>query len=105
MTPQSNLMILAAIDPLREAELRALLAAMNRSPGVVDPFNPLVPFGRLKRVHFARIVILDDQTTGDIAVYGLPIVNYPKYLAVMVDFDGAPEAFLGELIQRAGDGL
>ena len=105
MTPQSNLMILAAIDPPREAELRALLASMNRSPGVVDPLNPLVPFGRLKRVHFARIVILDDQTTGDIAVYDLPIIKYPKYLAVIVDFDGGSEALLDELIERAGDGL
>src|ERR1700739_1504422 len=103
MTPQSNLMILAAIDPPREAELRALLASMNRSPGVVDPLNPLLPFARLTRVHFARIVILDDQTTGDMAVYGLPVVNYPKYLAVIVDFDGTTEALLDELIPRAGD--
>jgi hypothetical protein len=105
MTPQSNLMILAPIDLKREMELRSVLDSMNRAPGVVDPLNALVPFGLLEQVHFARILILDDETLGDIAVYGLPRVNYPKYLAVMVDFDGAQGTFLADFIQRAGDGL
>jgi hypothetical protein len=105
MTPQGNLMILAAIDLQREAELRALLASMNRAPGIFDPSNALVPFGRFPRVHFARILILDDQTIGDMAVYGLPVVNYPKYLALIIDFDGAPETLLADFVQRAGDGL
>ena len=35
---------------------------MNRRPGVVDPENGLVPFGRFDRLHFARFVVLDDQT-------------------------------------------
>jgi hypothetical protein len=105
MTPQGNLMILAAIDVQREEELRALLASMNRAPGIFDPLNALVPFGRFPRVHFARILILDDQTTGDIAVYGLSVVNYPKYLTMTIDFDDAPETLLAELVQHAGNGL
>ena len=36
MTPQSNFMILAPIDPAREAELRRLLASMNDAPGRVE---------------------------------------------------------------------
>lgn len=105
MTPQSNLMILAAIDSQRETELRTLLASMNREPGIVDPLNPLIPFGNFERLHFGRILILDDQTLDDIKVYGLPRVNYPKYLAMLFDFDGSLEAFFRELVQRAGDGL
>jgi hypothetical protein len=105
MTPQSNVMILAAIDPQREMELRALLDSMNREPGTIDPLNALVPFGKLDQLHFARIVILDDQTLDDITVYRLPRVNYPKYLAILCDFDGPAEAFLNELVRCAGDGL
>jgi hypothetical protein len=105
MTPQSNLMILAAIDPQHEAELRSLLASMNREPGVIDPLNSLVPFGRFERLHFGRILILDDQTVGDITVYGLPRANYPRYLAILADFDGPLETFFAELTHRAGEGL
>ncbi len=105
MTPQSNLMILAAIDPQREEELRSLLASMNREPGVIDPLNTLVPFGRFERLHFGRILILDDQTLGDIAVYGPPRVDYPRYLAILADFDGPLQTFVAEFAKRAGDGL
>ncbi len=60
----------------RLAELRTLLASMNRRPGVVDPENGLVPFGRFERLHFARFVLLDDPTGGDIAAHG---VTPPRY--------------------------
>ena len=39
---------------------------MNRRPGVADPENALVPFGRFERLHFARFVVLDAATAGDI---------------------------------------
>jgi hypothetical protein len=105
MTPQSSFMILATIDLQREAELRELLGSMNRKPGVLDPLNSLVPFGRFERLHFARIMILDDQTLDDIQVYGLPRIDYPKYLVILGDLDGSPEPFFVELVQRAGEGL
>lgn len=105
MTPQSNLMILAAIDPQHEVELRSLLASMNREPGVIDPLNSLVPFGRFERLHFGRILILDDQTLDDITVYGLSRVNYPLYLAILADFDGPLETFFTEFAHQAGHGL
>ncbi len=72
MTPQSNFMILAPVSPSRVTELRNLLAGMNHEPGVLNPGNALVPFDQFPRVHFARFVILDDQTLDDINVYGLP---------------------------------
>jgi hypothetical protein len=105
MTPQSNFMIVAPIAAQRLAELRQLLAGMNRAPGVVDPANALVPFGRLDRLHFARIVILDDQTRDDIKVYGLEPTTYPLYLAFLGDFDGDPDTFLSDAMRQAGNGL
>lgn len=98
-------MIVAAIDPQREPELRALLASMNREPGIVDPENSLLPFGELEHLHFARFVILDDQTLEDVTQYGLPQIKYPLYLVFLGDIDGDIEAFLTLMVNRAGDGL
>src|SRR5580704_6081191 len=105
MTPQSNLMVVAPIAAGRIAELRQLLASMNRSPGVVDPYNPLVPFAELETVHFARLVVLEDLTLNDVTAYGLPAGTYPTYLALLADFDGPPRAFTAELVQKAATGL
>ncbi|MGC2110746.1 MAG: hypothetical protein WA655_14595 [Candidatus Korobacteraceae bacterium] len=105
MTPQSNFMVLAPIMPGRVGDLRQLLATMNRSPGVVDPQNSLIPFGKFATLHFARLVVLQDLTLDDITAYGLPPGNYPIYLAFLGDFDGSPETFLVDLMQKAGDGL
>ena len=105
MTPQSNFMVLAPINPDRELELRQLLDSMNRSPGQVDPKNELVPFAEFDNLHFARFVILDDQTTEDVRLYGLAPRVYPLYLAFLGDMDGDANAFLGGLIKRAGKGL
>lgn len=98
-------MILAAINPSREADLRLLLASMNHAPGILNPLNTLVPFGQFTQLHFARILILDDETLDDITVYGLARVDYPTYLAFLGDFDGSPNEFLAEMVKRAGDGL
>ncbi|MGH7936212.1 MAG: hypothetical protein ACREF8_04310, partial [Chthoniobacterales bacterium] len=105
MTPQSSFIVLAAIDPSRETELRALLDSMNEAPGRVDPSNALIPFARLDALHFARFVILHDQTTDDVKVYNLQAETYPLYLALLGDIDGEEEAFLQELANVAADGL
>ena len=105
MTPQSNFMVLAPIIPERETELRQLLMSMNHGAGQVDPNNALLPFAEFETLHFARFVILDDKTTEDIRVYGLPPRTYPLYLAFLGDVDGDVNAFLGKLIKRAGKGL
>jgi len=102
--PQANFMVWA--DVTNEAELRRLLTTMNTQPGVVDPKNALVPFGRFDRLHFARFVILDDQTLGDIeTAYKIEPVPYPLSMGFLVDFDGDPNSFLQELVHVAGDGL
>jgi hypothetical protein len=104
MTPQSHFMVLAPIAAGRIDDLRRLLASMNRV-GIVDPQNNLVPFGRFDRLHFARFLIIDDKTSGDIAAYGLPVVDYPVYLTFLGDLDGPAESFFAELVRKAGDGL
>jgi hypothetical protein len=105
MTPQSNFMVVAPILPERETELRQLLDSMNVGPGQVDPNNALVPFAEFDTLHFARFIILDDKTTEDVRVYGLTPRSYPLYLAFLGDIDGDANAFLGQLIKRARNGL
>ena len=98
-------MILAPIVSSREAELRGLLDSMNETQGRVNPNNPLVPFAQFDTLHFARFVILDDKTVGDLRIYGLPVRTHPLYLAFLGDIDGEEETFLNELVKRASNGL
>lgn len=105
MTPQSSFMVLAPIDPERETELRRLLDSMNDAPGRVNANNALIPFAQFDTLHVARLIILDDKTTGDVGVHGLPTLTYPLYLTFLGDIDGDEDAFLKELARRASDGL
>ena len=105
MTPQSSFAVVAALETGRQDDLRALLASMNRRPGVVDPENGLVPFGRFERLHFARFVVLEDRTVGDIAAHGVTPPRHPLSLAFVGDCDGPAKDFLADLARRAGPGL
>jgi hypothetical protein len=106
MMPQANLFVAAPLKTEAEAELRRLLASMNVAPGQVNPANSLVPFGDFERLHFARFLILQDQTLDDIhEAYGLPRQNYRLMLAFIADFDGDADDFRAELAARAGAGL
>jgi hypothetical protein len=105
MTPQSNFMVLASVAAGRTDDLRRLLASMNLRPGVVDPQNPLVPFAQLTRLHFARLVVLEDLSLNDITAYNLPRIDYPTYLTLLGDFDGPFDTFLADMVCRAGEGL
>src|SRR5215471_519366 len=105
MTPQSSFMVLAAIDPRRDADLRRLLASMNDAPGQVNAGNALVPFREFESLHFARLLIIDDTTQEDRRIYGLPDQPYPSYLAFLGDVDGEGDAFLEEAATRASKGL
>ena len=84
-------MVAAPILPERAPELRALLKTMNRLPGMADPKNSLVPFGVFRTLHFARFVILNDTTLGDLEAYGERFPNAPIYLAFLGDCDGSGE--------------
>ena len=106
MTPQSSFMVVAPLDVKRTGELRNLLATMNRAPGTANPENELIPFGRFQDLHFARIVVLEDQTLDDITTaYGKPRQTFPTYLTFLADFDGDADRFRREMVSVAGNGL
>jgi hypothetical protein len=105
MTPQSSFMVLAAVNPEREAELRRLLASMNDAPGRVKPDNALIPFQQFDSLHVARLLIVDDRTVDDVRVYGIPPRTYPRYLSFLGDVDGDADTFLADVARRAPDGL
>ena len=99
-------MVLAPIDPAREADLHQLLDSMNDAPGRVNADNTLIPFSQFEMLHFARFVILNDQTVNDVRAYGGgPAPTYPLYLAFLGDIDGDVDSFFEEVVKRAGNGL
>jgi hypothetical protein len=105
MIPQAPFMIAAPVAPGREGSLRALLATMNAAPGVADPYNPLVPFGRFERLHFARLVVLDETGMGDLSLYDLPPPRLGLRLVLLGDCDGPAGELLAEMVEVAADGL
>ena len=105
MTPQGQFTVVATIAAGRERQLRSLLQTMNASPGVVDPCNALVPFGSFPQIHFARFVILDDPTVGDIEAYGVPRPDLPVYLAFIGDCDGPAADCLADMVGKCEAGL
>jgi len=103
--PQSNVLVNAPIRPERLGELRSLLSSMNEQPGVANPENLLFPFAAFPEIHFARFVILDDRTEGDMAAYNIAPASYPVSLAFLADFDGPAEEFRRHAATRAREGL
>ena len=105
MTPQSQFLLVAQVTPGREHGLLELLKTMNLKPGMADPANAILPFGQFERLHFARLVVLDDPTLGDIEAYGLPRQNLPVYLAFIGSCDGSADECIADLARRATAGL
>jgi hypothetical protein len=109
MIPQSDFMVAAPVIPERMAALKTLLATMNRpgAPGMADPQNTLLPFGEFGTLHFARFVIVDDQTLGDLALAGHPLPQFDVTLAFIGDCDGPADECLATLAEStaASEGL
>ncbi|MDD1620395.1 MAG: hypothetical protein LUQ11_02855, partial [Methylococcaceae bacterium] len=105
MTPQSNFMIVATVHDGQLDELRAVLAGMNKSIGLADPDNELVPFGRFERLHFARFMIIEAKTANEISAFGVSPRPWQPALAFLGDCDGDRDSFLAELAEVAGAGL
>jgi len=102
MIPQDNFIVVAAVADDRVAPLRALLATM-KLPGVsgaADPANALLPFGDYDAIHFARLVVLADNTLADRAAYPQLPRTEPTYLCLMVDCDGDGTALLKRMAQQ-----
>ncbi|MEZ5291118.1 MAG: hypothetical protein R2745_08555 [Vicinamibacterales bacterium] len=104
MTPQSQVYVTAPITPGREPEVQRLLASMNERPGQVRADNPLFPFSAFDTIHFARWLVVDDQTLEDTAIDG-PRVQRPPSLAFAAEIDGEPGPFFAEMAAKAGPGL
>lgn len=105
MTPQSNFMIVDSVREGRLDDLRAVLAGMNKSIGLADPDNPLLPFGRFDRLHFARFMIIEAKTADEIKAFGVSPRPWQPALAFLGDCDGDRDTFLAELAEHAGQGL
>src|ERR1700722_12122316 len=105
MIPQDTFMVVVPVRPGQLPALRDLLRTMNRSPGVVDPLNALVPFAEFRTLHFARFVILDDRNLVDLSAYGETFPGAPIYLAFLGDCDGPSRRLLTALARKAEAGL
>lgn len=105
MTPQSTFTIMSAVSKGKVEELRSLLVSLNVQPGMADPGNALIPFGQFDRLHVARFVILEAQTSQDIEAFGTQPVMWPPTLAFLGDCDGPADTFIAELAVRAEPGL
>ena len=98
-------MVIAPLAAGRKRGLCELLEMMTGPPGLADPANAVLPFGQFDRLHFARLVVLEDSTLDDIEAYGLPPPRLPTYLAFMGDCDGPARELLADLARRASAGL
>src|SRR5580698_1057426 len=98
-------MLVAPLTPGRKRGLCELLQTMTAVPRLADPANEMLPFGQFERLHFARLVVLEDATLGDIQAYDLPPSKLPTYLAFMGDCDGPASELLADLARRSSAGL
>ncbi|MGB5492990.1 MAG: hypothetical protein WBM97_00720 [Sedimenticolaceae bacterium] len=105
MTPQSAFMIVATVRDGAVDDLRELLSGMSGFPAFVDPDSALIPFGAFDRLHTARLVIIESHTLDEIRAFGVTPRPWRPALAFMGDIDGDVDAFLIELVERAGPGL
>lgn len=78
------------VEPGRVEELREFLSAIAASADLAA--NPHLPFGSLKSLHFASLVLHEDET-------------YGPYLIFENNFDGSLDAYLDELYENAAEGL
>ncbi len=105
MTPQHDFMIAAPLRAGARPSIDALLASMALEPGLADPDNPVLPFSRFPKIHFARLLLLDDPSLADRTHFPNLYFPCPVRLALLVVCDGSAEAQIDELAAVAGDGL
>jgi hypothetical protein len=105
MTPQSQFFVLAPITPGREAELRARLDQLTVVPGHAKADDQGLPFAAFDVIHYARLLVVDDQTLDDITVHGRPRVDHRPSLAFAGEIDGELDPFFADVAVRARAGL
>ena len=94
MPHQEELTIVAPIESAEVESVKRILGAIRDH---VDSWE-VIPFHRLRRIHFARLVVFDAATDHD----GSPI---PAQLALMTNVDAPLDAHVRELATVAGAGL
>ncbi|HEX8144164.1 MAG TPA: hypothetical protein VF553_16300 [Pyrinomonadaceae bacterium] len=82
------LTFITKVEPARVGELRALLKEI--ADNLLD--NPYIPFPSLKLLHFASLVLSEDE-------------SYGPYLVFENNFDGPLDPYLADLYEHAADGL
>ena len=77
------------------------------APGSAEPMNALVPFGEFGTIHFARFVIIEDETLEDFKFWNLPPPEPSVTLAFFGDCDGPAGDLLAEFADHgaAASGL
>ena len=105
MTPQHDFMIAAPLRAGARPSIDELLDSMALKPGLADPDNPIIPFGRFPRIHFARVLLLEDHTLADRTYFPNLYFPCPVRLAFLVICDGPVKEQIEELAAVAGDGL
>ena len=98
-------MVVATIAPAREAGLRELLQSMTTHPGTADPMNPVLPFGAVDTLHYARLVVVDDAMQADLRICGVAAARIPTRLVLMGDCDGPAADCLAAIARVAQAGL
>lgn len=93
-TKHGAYLLVAPIQPGRMESLRAVLAEIADDVET----NALLPFLKLKTVHYARFVIHEEARD----VHGAAI---PAKLLFATDYDGGLDAHLDELVREGAEGL
>lgn len=94
MVFQNALNIIAEVDPDKVESLRVLLDRMKQDP----EGNSILPFGKLSKVHFGRLVLIPAAMghAGDI---------YNPVLVLALNIDGTVQEQLDELVEMVAAGL
>ncbi|HEX6371350.1 MAG TPA: hypothetical protein VF006_20695 [Longimicrobium sp.] len=111
-TRQGSLLVMATIRPGQYEPLKKLLGQIAHPPAGQDiELNPVIPFLKLRTVHFARLLLHPEspsdeapipKVNGELQIHGPPI---PAKLLLATDFDGPLQPHLEELLDVAGPGL
>ncbi|HVG44079.1 MAG TPA: hypothetical protein VM890_05090, partial [Longimicrobium sp.] len=110
-TSQSSLL---AMPLIKAGHMDALLKLLGRIAEPEDAdieINPIIPFARLRTVHFMRILVHHPSPSDQAPipeVNGVPQASGPPIPAKLLfstDFDGTLEEHLDELLREAGPGL
>jgi Dyp-type peroxidase family len=116
-TDQASLLVMVPIKAGHCAALQALLQKVaNPDDGYDFEVNCIIPFAKIRTLHFARILLHEASPTADnplptyppppargkVQVKGPPI---PPKMLFATDFDGPLDEHVDELLAVAGDGL